>query len=279
MSFVSRRYFQAGSLAVWGAVAVSFVASGRIVSYLHPSFHGWTVVCGTVLLLLAVGILFFPAEDADCMDENCGGAHGPRSLRGQIASTAILVLPLLITVAVSPGQFGAVAVMNRGLANSLVDLPGLTPSMPFMEPPLPTQDGSPGEPGPPMATGDFFIRNADGLIMASTIDLLYAAQEPTLRREFENQDVEVVGQFFPAKRNNPEGDRFSLIRMYVLCCAADARPVAIAIRSTKQEEFPDMSWIKVTGRVTFPTEGGQTVPLIDATSVVPAEAPAETFIY
>lgn len=279
MNTSMRRYFQAGSLAVWGAVAVSFVVSGRAGSYLHPSFHVWTAFCGSVLLLLAAGILFFPDDEADCCHDDCGEAHGHHSLAGLIVSTAILVIPLLLGVAVSPGQFSAVAVMNRGVAESLVDLPGVTAPSPFVEPPLPTLDGSPGEPGLPMDTGGYLSRNEHGQLIVSTIDLLYAAQEPAMRREFDNQDIEVVGQFFPARRNNPSGDRFSLIRMYVLCCAADARPVAISVRTPNQESFPDMSWVKVAGRVTFPLEGGRPVPVIDATSVVPTDAPSESFIY
>jgi hypothetical protein len=35
----------------------------------------------------------------------------------------------------------------------------------------------------------------------------------------------------------------------------------------------------VAGKVTFPIEGGRPVPLIDAGSVAPTEAPRETFLY
>jgi uncharacterized membrane protein YcgQ (UPF0703/DUF1980 family) len=111
------------------------------------------------------------------------------------------------------------------------------------------------------------------------MDLLYAANEPGIRQDFENQEIEVIGQFFPARKNNPTGDRFSLVRMFVMCCAADARPVAITVRAPQPETFPDMSWVKVIGKATFPTEGGTTVPVIVADSVVPAEAPPETFVY
>jgi uncharacterized repeat protein (TIGR03943 family) len=289
MSDSARRYLQSGILAVWGGVCVSFVASGRVSSYLHPSFHGWTLACGVVLLGLAAALLLFPAQTAGCCDDHghqhghephdCGGAHVPGSLRGQILSAAILVVPLLVAIPISPSQFGAVAVMNRGLAQSIVDLPGITAPTPFMEPPLPTADGSPGEPGPPADTGSYLARNEHGEIIASTVDLLYAAHLPEIRSEFENQEVEIVGQFFPARGNNPDGDRFSLVRMFVLCCAADARPVAITVRAPGTEDFPKMSWIKVGGTVRFPIEGGERVPVIDARSVEPSEPPAETFLY
>ena len=287
MNAAALRYVQSGILAVWGAVCVSFVASGRVSSYLHPSFHAWTLACGIVLLLLAACLLISPAAGETCCghdhdhghEHECGGAHAPRKLRTQILCAVILVGPLLLAGTISPSQFGAVAVMNRGLAESIVDLPGLTPPVPFTEPPLPTVDGSPGEPGLPADSGTYLSRNENGEIIASAVDLLYAAHLPEIRGDFENQQVEITGQFFPARSNNPSGDRFSLIRMFVLCCAADARPVAITVRAPEHEDFPKMSWLKVTGTVQFPIEGGEHVPVIDARSVEPTEAPRESFLY
>ncbi len=47
-------------------------------------------------------------------------------------------------------------------------------------------------------------RNEAGQIKAQTVDLLYAAEEPTMRQDFEGKEVELIGQFMPAKSNNPE---------------------------------------------------------------------------
>jgi len=275
MTLSARRYFQGASLAVWGVVALSFYFSSRVASYLHPGFHGWTVFSGIVLVLIAAATVFFPVEGELC-DDDCGAAHGPKSGWGTVLTTALLIIPLLGAVMISPSQFGAVAVMNRGLADSITDLPGYVP---FTEPPLPNEDGSIGPAGQGADFGSYLNKSADGRIVASTMDLLYAANEPGIRQDFENQEIEVIGQFFPARKNNPTGDRFSLVRMFVMCCAADARPVAITIRAPHPETFPDMSWVKVTGKVTFPTEGGKTVPVIVADAVVPAETPPETFLY
>jgi uncharacterized repeat protein (TIGR03943 family) len=190
--------------------------------------------------------------------------------------TAILVVPLLGSVWISPSQFGAVAVMNRGLADSIADLPGYVP---FSEPALPTEDGSVGPEGDLIDTGAYLMKNEAGQIVASPMDLLYAAHDPGMMQDFENQEIEIVGQFFPAKKNNPTGDRFSLIRMFVMCCAADARPVAVSVRAPHQENFADMSWVRVTGKATFPLEGGNRVPVILADAVEPCEAPRESFMY
>lgn len=275
MTLSTRRYFQGASLAVWGVVALTFYYSGRIASYLHPDFHIWTVSSGFVLVLLALGTVLLPVDE-ECCDDACGAPHGPKSAWGLVLSTSLLIVPLLGSTMISPSQFGAVTVMNRGLADSITDLPGYEP---FMEPPLPNEDGSIGPSGPGADMGSYLTRNNDGQIVASSMDLLYAANEPGIRQDFENQEIEMIGQFFPARKNNPAGDRFSLVRMFVMCCAADARPVAVTIRTPRPETFPDMSWVKVIGKATFPIEGGRTVPLVVADSVVPTEAPRETFMY
>ena len=51
-----------------------------------------------------------------------------------------------------------------------------------------------------------------------------------MRADFENKEVELIGQFMPPRADNPKGDRFNLVRMFVICCAADARPVAITVK-------------------------------------------------
>jgi len=266
-----QRYVSAAILMVWGVLLAYFCFSGRVSSYLHPSFHLWTAASGVVLVLMAAGVLFLP------VGEEILHAPSRKTVGGVLITAAILIGPVIVTTIVSPSQFGAAMVMNRGLADSIADLPGYTP---FSEPPLPTEDGSvPSGEMQTQPTASYLPVNEAGQIKAQTVDLLYAAQEPTMRADFENKEIELVGQFMPAKANNPKGDRFNLVRMFVMCCAADARPVAVTIQTTKPESLPEMSWIKVTGKATFPVEAGRQVPVVVADSVIPTEPPPESFIY
>jgi uncharacterized membrane protein YcgQ (UPF0703/DUF1980 family) len=89
----------------------------------------------------------------------------------------------------------------------------------------------------------------------------------------------VIGQFMPARESSAQKDRFSLVRMFIICCAADGRPVAITVQTDGPQGVPEMSWIKVTGTASFPIESGRRVPLLVAKSVTPCEPPEETFIY
>lgn len=252
---------------VWGVVFLSFKWTGRIDSYLHPSFHIFTVISGMVLVLLACGLLFTKPSGAP--------GETPRRTRGVVFSACLLTLPLIAAVELSPSQFGVSAVRNRGLVEDIASLPSYSPPT---DPALPTQDGSKGTDTAVNAT-DYLSRNEKGQIRAETVDLLYAAAEPTLRGDFENKEIEIIGQFVPARTANSGSDRFNLVRMFVTCCAADARPVSVLVQSKPGTTFPEMTWLRVTGKATFPPEGGRRSALVVADSVEEIGAPSETFVY
>ena len=111
------------------------------------------------------------------------------------------------------------------------------------------------------------------------IDMLYAVQMPSYRSEFEGKDVELIGQFVPMTTGNPKGDRFQAIRMFITCCAADAKPVGVTIQYPKPVNISEMGWVKVTGKPTFPMEGGRRTAVIEATKVEECPAPKEPFVY
>jgi uncharacterized repeat protein (TIGR03943 family) len=270
-----QRYLSAGVLTIWGTMLGYFVISGRLASYLHPSFHFWTAASAVVLVLLAAGLLFLPEHGVHECESCCDHVHDQQTPVRSGVTAAVLVLPIVLAATISPDQFGAVTVSNRGYIESLNDLPSYQP---YVEPTLPESDDS----QPASASegdGTYISKTATGQIKAQTIDLLYAAEEPTIRADFEGKEVEVIGQFMPARESSAQKDRFNLVRMFIICCAADGRPVAITVQTDGPQGVPEMSWIKVTGTASFPIESGRRVPLLVAKSVTPCEPPEETFIY
>jgi uncharacterized repeat protein (TIGR03943 family) len=265
MTGILSRFAASGVLMVWGIVLSYFYLSDRIASYLHPAFHIYTAISAGVLLLLSLAMLLtIPGESVK---------HGLS--RMGILPFLLLTIPLLAATKLSPSNFGATTVMNRGMVDNIADLPGFSPPQ---DPALPSADGSVKE-GTMMDPSLYLKRNADGYIAAETVDLLYAAGEPAMREDFENKQVEVTGQFLPALAGNPNGDRFNLTRLFVMCCAADARPVAISVQSQPAIDLPKMTWVKVRGKATFPVEGGRHMPVIVAESVTETDAPEESFLY
>lgn len=125
---------------------------------------------------------------------------------------------------------------------------------------------------------EYLQRAPDGSIIAEVLDLLYAAQDNTLRKDFEDRKVQMIVQYMPDTTANAPAQRFKGVRMFMTCCAADARPIATLIESDKKPEFPEMTWVKVTGTATFPVERGRRVSVVRAEKVEKTEPPAENML-
>jgi uncharacterized repeat protein (TIGR03943 family) len=263
MSAFEHRYLPAGILMIWAVLLAYFYLSGRVEAYLHPFFQPLTAISAIILLLLAGGQLFLPKEDDPCCESSCEAEHPHRSLARSALAAFILIVPLLVAATVSPDQYGAAMVKNRGLIDTISDLPAYAADV----------ESAPGElaADPP--------KNEAGQIKAQNIDLIFAAEEPAMRADLEGKQLELIGQFMPAESDRSRADRFHLVRMFVICCAADARPVAVPVQIGQAQPVAEMSWVRVVGKATFPVEGERTVPLVIAESVTLCDPPEEAFIY
>lgn len=157
--------------------------------------------------------------------------------------------------------------------------PTIISGIPKPPPPLtlPTKDGSTPPPMPEsvsQAPTDWLVRTPDGLIVAEVIDLLYAAQDNTLRADFEGKRIQLIGQYMP-DTSKPDSPRFKAVRMFMTCCAADARPVATLVEMDGKPPVKEMEWVRIVGVPSFPIEGGRRVAVLKAERVEKTEAPAE----
>jgi len=281
------------TLLAWSGVLLTFYFTGRIASYLHPSFRLNVLLAGLVMLGMACCFLFLPAVANCCDDERCGHPLGQRKL-GRIVTFLVLILPITAAAMFSPTNYGADTVARKGIA---MDASGLVPRSPLKspgpaaasttdasEPPLPTKSGAP-DPQAAAATpatdaaDQYLPKSKDGNIEVQVIDLLYAAQDSSMRTDFDGKTVETIGQLMPDDSHNASGNRFKLMRMFMYCCAADAKPIATMVEAPAPPTAGEMSWVKVVGKVTFPVEGGRTIPVLVASKVEPVDPPAETMLY
>jgi len=295
------RWLPCATLFAWSFIFLYFYFSGRIHTLLHPIFRPFALVAGSIMLLLAACFLFIPATAECCTDESCGHALG-RGIGGRLLTFLILLLPMCAAAAFSPGGYGASTILNRGVINDASALGGAgatraaalassaaaansaaANTSSVTEPALPTQDGSTPAPQPAQAQQpeptDYLKKSKEGNIILQVIDLLYAAQDTSLRGDFENKRVEFIGQYMPDTVNNANGKRFKVVRMLMVCCAADARPVAAVVESDQPSSIPEMSWVKVVGDATFPIEGGRNLAVVKAKSVTVTDPPEETMLY
>lgn len=276
---LGRNFLDASALLVWGSVLCYFAFSGRLAAYLHPSFHPFVVVSGIILVVLGMGLfLFGGAEVCSCTGPGCPIAT-QRRWWWVLLGWLVVVVPLLVTAGASPSQFGATAVLNRGLVDSIEQIPGARASR-AGETFFPTAPpGSPWAGDPSMDAMSYLARTPEGRIKAETIDLLFAAQDPPLRPDFEDQDIEIIGQYLPLQGENPPEDQFHLVRIFIMCCAADARPIGITVRGRPPEGLETMEWVKIQGQARFPKVNGRVVAVIDAENIEPTPAPPQPFLF
>ena len=130
-----------------------------------------------------------------------------------------------------------------------------------------------------MDATQYLRKSEDGTPIAEVVDFLFAADDPSMRPDFEGKKFEIVGQFLPDRGG--EKMKFQLVRMFMLCCAADARPVALSIEAPGTlEGLTDMAWLKVIGTVKFvPAADGRMSAVIQAQKILPTNPPAEIMLY
>ena len=272
MTQTLNRWLPSLTLACWSAILLSFHLSGRISDFLHPAFRPGVLISGAALLLLAIGLAIAGAGDACCEADACGHS-ATRPARGKLLGFAVLLLPALLAVSNSRGGFGLVAIQNRGISNAPPALAGKREPFPATKGPENT-DGRSGTPE------EFIPRTASGAIAASVIDLLYAAQDPSLRGDFEGKTVEMVGQLMAQKGAGSQGGRMKLVRMFMTCCAADAKPIAVLLEPPAgNKPIPELSWVKIVGKPAFPMEDGRTIAVLKADTMAVTEPPEETMLY
>ena len=291
MQSLFARWLPAATLATWSAVLLYFHFSMRMNAMLAPEFRVYALIAAIVLGVMALSFVAFKGDATCCSSGECG--HGlSRLVTGKLITFFILLVPIVVAARYSPRDgFSKTFVENRGTATSLEQLGSAAPrpadgkadSRKPMDLTLPTKDGSP----PPAAAmpaaeskpADYLVRTPDGTIVAEVLDLLYAAQDNLLRKDFEGKRVELIGQFMPDSSNNAGGNRFKAVRMFMTCCAADARPVATIAEAEKLPAFPEMTWVKITGTATFPVEKGRRISVLHAEKIEKTEPPSEAMIY
>ncbi len=293
MKSLFARWLPAATLATWSAVLLYFHFSMRMNAMLAPEFRVYALIAAIVLGVMALSFVAFKGDATCCSSGECG--HGlSRRTAGKLLTFFILLAPIVVAARFDPKDgFSKSFVENRGTATSLDQLGSAAPrpadgKADYRKPvglSLPSKDGNQSATSSQPAaaeeskTADYLVRKPDGTIVAEVLDLLYAAQDNLLRKDFEGKSVELIGQFMPDSSNNASGNRFKAVRMFMTCCAADARPVATLAEAEKLPAFPEMTWVRITGTATFPVEKGRRISVLKVEKIEKAEPPAEAMIY
>jgi uncharacterized repeat protein (TIGR03943 family) len=299
------KLFNGITLLGLGGVLIAFFINGRIDQYLHPAFRLWELA-GGIGFCVAGAIYLVTKRSMDCcVDGQCIHSNPRSPVRGMLA-LGVITVPLVAGTVFSKDSYDQQAILNRGFVQDISGLPvrdvaknGATaakdsnqPAIPSaalggdqdensIEPPLP-QDGS-GKTVSQNSSGQdsqddaeqYLPKAPDGNISLEVSDLLYSQTEESLRKMFSGKTVEVIGQYLPGS----DKSQFKIVRMFIVCCAADARPISVPVKVEGPVSVADMSWVKVIGQPEFVTDAGKTKVMLKAAQVVPTDPPAEAMLY
>jgi uncharacterized repeat protein (TIGR03943 family) len=293
-----------------GAILLAFFFTGRLDQYLHPTFRPWTLVAGIMFCIGGVIYALAKTTNGCCIEGECVHQNAKSPLRSLLAF-GVLFVPLAAGAAFSKDSFERNAVLNRGFVQDITKLPGgpsvskMAPAPPSVPPealgndidesasasqPLPqdnptvsnpaSQPANPADPNVPNATTDqsiaqYLPKSADGNVSLDVTDLLYGETEESLRKMFVGKTVEVTGQYLPGS----DAKQFKLVRMFIVCCAADARPLAVPVEVSGPMNATDMGWVKVTGIPTYSQTGERAHVVLKAAKVEPTDPPEDAMLY
>jgi uncharacterized repeat protein (TIGR03943 family) len=305
MRTLAAKLFNGITLLGLGGVLIAFFINGRIDQYLHPAFRLWELA-GGIGFCVAGAIYLVTKRSMDCcVDGQCIHSNPRSPVRGMLA-LGVITVPLVAGTVFSKDSYDQQAILNRGFVQDVSGLPvrnvakdattaAKDPNQPAIpssalggdqdensiEPPLP-QDGS-GNAVSQNSSGQgsqddaeqYLPKAPDGNIALEVSDLLYSQSEESLRKMFSGKTVEVIGQYLPGS----DKSQFKIVRMFIVCCAADARPISVPVKVEGPVSVADMSWVKVIGQPEFVTNAGKTKVMLKAAQVVPTDPPAEAMLY
>jgi len=128
-----------------------------------------------------------------------------------------------------------------------------------------------------------FKPDKDGFYGVTVVDLLFGSEDAQIRKNLLGKPLKMLGQYMPPTASDAKVPHFDLMRVFMFCCAADARPVKVAVE-TKSLRKPfhapaEMGWLNITGTVRYQKTGDKLTPVFIARSITKAPAPEDPFAY
>lgn len=232
-------------------------------------------------------------EDEGCGHDHTGGAphhhHEDRSFSGQLTMLIILLLPVTAAAMTTKNDYSD-AFKQARMKSAMIDPEkSALPDRFDIRKPSAAATADANKEGessksPPKSGGlpeftledleSFVKRSDDGNFMISLIELFYSAGDVEVRKVLNGQPVETVAQVVEDSVNNPDGTRLRAFRMFMQCCAADSRPVSIAVEfGDTPPPYKEMGWYKLVGTMDFQTENGIMTPILNLKEMVETKEP------
>ncbi|HTX78277.1 MAG TPA: TIGR03943 family protein [Longilinea sp.] len=252
MSIRLYRNFQSLLLIGIAIFLIVLIATGKLIWYIHPRFVPMTVFAVVVLLLVGLVVFFngnrkskeASPETDEVHEHDHEHEHNQSSWR-----LAIIFIPLAIGVLIPAHPLTASAMAGKGIASGV---------------PITAQSSSSVQFGQAADTRNILQWN--GLFNSNADPSTYLGQE-----------ANVIG--FVYHDPNLKDGQFLVARFALVCCPADAFAVVMVVDWPQSASLPVNQWVKVKGTVQSTQFNGQTLPLIQATSVDKVDQPPQTYLY
>ncbi|MGC9669288.1 TIGR03943 family putative permease subunit [Planosporangium sp. 12N6] len=239
------RQAQAVVLLLVGGAVLRSSLTDLYLRYVKQGLRPFLIAAGALLVVAAVMTLWYEFRGGRAAHDHEGhpqGDDGHSHAHGPWVAW-LLILPVFALLLVSPPALGSYAASRNGTALQQVsDFP-----------PLPA-----GDP-----------------VKISVLD--YASRAVfDGGRSIGDRTVRLTGFVVTGGEGGPY-----LARMVLSCCAADARPVKVALTGEVPAGLKADSWIEVTGRYTAKTVkdavNGETIPYLEVIDLAPVAAPNEQY--
>lgn len=287
-------------VTLFGGLLIGVTASGKFTSYVKPGFGPLLLAAGVILMLVGLlsllqtivgevrrakteaeaqqdvglparsGLRAHPPHE-DHADAELD-AHGHAHTRSR--APWLILAPVLMLLVVSPSALGADAVARNAGSQAIAGLDAAPAAATVYQGYAPNDGSGSAEnssgrrtlPFGPLPTGtDPVVLLKDFVLRA-----LYDADNSVTKTP-----VTLVGFISPAGDGFTSG--YTLARLSINCCAADANPVRIHIDGTPP--FPDNTWVAAVGTAVEGTGGTDNdyVPTAQLTSIGPVQQPSDPY--
>lgn len=119
-----------------------------------------------------------------------------------------------------------------------------------------------------------------GNFLLDVPQIFYTAGDRELMGVMEGIPVEATAQLMEETLNNPTKTRLKAFRLFIECCAADARPLSIPVDFGKAPpDYTEMGWYKLFGKLHYATENGETIPMIKIERIELTTEPTDGLLF
>lgn len=244
----------------WSGIFAIFYYSGDYTDFLNPEL-GWLVFMAFFLnLVFFFSIFFAPVDKEEHCHEECSHSHHYGRESVGIFKLLILLAPILFIAGFESGQLGEYAFKKRAVDLGRID----NHASAFSQNKKVAGD---------VDYGDLLVASvAARLPVSVTLLDIHADFEKLLGNK-----ILTKGIYIADSPGIPEGT-FVVFRFIMVCCVADAQPLAVLVKGTPPRNLKSEDWIDIEGVLEKIEIQGNPAAVIKAAKIVVAPAPLNPYL-